>query len=69
MWERDWEQVGEEAEGEADWSREPYVGLSPKTLRSWPELKADSYVTEPPGTLERILHSFNKRLKCQSFVT
>ena len=33
-----------EGEGEADspLSREPSMGLDPRTLRSWPELKADS---------------------------
>jgi len=31
-------------EGEADslMSREPDAGLNPRTLRSWPELKADA---------------------------
>ena len=38
------------AEGEADspLSREPYAGLYPKTLRSWPEMKAGASPTEPP---------------------
>ena len=40
-----------EAEGEADSppSREPNVGLHPRTLGSWPEPKAEAYPTEPPG--------------------
>ena len=48
IWERGREraQVGEgaEGEGEADFplSREPDAGLDPKTLRSWPEVKADA---------------------------
>jgi len=42
--------VGAGGEGEADspLSREPDVGLSPRTLRSCPELKADAQWTEPP---------------------
>ena len=33
-----------EGEGEADslLSRESYMGLNPRTLRSWPEPKADA---------------------------
>ena len=30
-------------------SREPYVRLDPRILRSWPEPKADTSPTEPPG--------------------
>ena len=39
---------GAESEGEADslLSREPDAGLNPKTLGSWPELKADTQLTE-----------------------
>ena len=39
-----------EAKGEADssLSREPDVGLDPRTLRSWPEQKADVSPPEPP---------------------
>ena len=46
--ERDWElehtQAGGGAEGEADTplSREPDPGLDPRTLGSWPKLKADA---------------------------
>ena len=47
-----WEhkQREKQAEGEADslLSREPDVGLDPRTLQSWPELKADIQPTEPP---------------------
>jgi len=37
-------QAGGEGEGEAGLppSREPDVGLDPRTLRSWPEPKADA---------------------------
>ena len=52
MREREREQVGggAEGEGEADspLSREPYVGLDPRTLSSSPELKADTSPMEPP---------------------
>ena len=47
------------AEGAADplLSREPDVGLDPRTLRSWPELKADNQLSHPGaptyGTLKR----------------
>ena len=39
-----------EAEGEAGFppSKEPDVGLDPRTLGSWPEPKAAAYPTEPP---------------------
>ena len=41
-----------EAEGEGEagssLSGEPNVGLDPRTLRSCPELKADTQLTEPP---------------------
>ena len=48
-----------EAEGEADspQSREPDVGLDPRTLGSGPELKADASPAEPsrcPNSFERI---------------
>ena len=38
------------AEGEVDssLSREPNVGLNPRTPRSWPESKVDALPTEPP---------------------
>ena len=41
---------GAEAKGKADspLSREPNSGLNLRTLRSWPELKADVQPTEPP---------------------
>ena len=44
---REWEneqEGGAEGEGEADspGSREPDAGLHPRTLRSWPEPKADA---------------------------
>ena len=43
-------QKGVEGEGEADslLSREPNVGLDPRTLESGPELKAATWPTEPP---------------------
>ena len=39
-----------EAEGETDCplSRKPNTGLDPRTLRTWPEPKADAQPTEPP---------------------
>ena len=42
--------VGAEGEGEADslLSREPNIGLGPRTVRSRPELKADAQLTESP---------------------
>ena len=45
------ESTSEEEKGEAgsSLSREPDVGLDPRTLRSWPETKADASPTEPPG--------------------
>ena len=30
------------------WAGTPDAGLNPRTPRSWPELKADSQLTEPP---------------------
>ena len=41
---------GTEGKGEAGsmLSREPNVGLDPRTPRSWPEPKADALLTEPP---------------------
>ena len=44
------ERESTEGEGEADslLSREPDMGLDPRTLRSQPEPKADSQPTEPP---------------------
>ena len=51
IWHREREraQAGGAGEGEADspLSMEPDVGLYPRTLGSWPELKADSWLTEP----------------------
>ena len=49
--ERAWAGGGAEGEGEADslLSREPSVGLNPRTLGPWPELKADAWPTELPG--------------------
>ena len=40
---------GAEGEGKADssLSREPSVGLHPRTLRSGPELKADASLSHP----------------------
>jgi len=47
---REGTQAGGVREGEAGFplSREPNVGLDPRTLGSWPELKADAPPTEPP---------------------
>ena len=41
---------GGEGEGETDFplSRGTNAGLHPRTLRSWPEPKADGQLTEPP---------------------
>ena len=51
MRESEHEQGGAEGEGEADTplSREPDVGLDPRTFRSRPELPVDTSPTEPPG--------------------
>ena len=38
----------EEGEAGSPLSREPNVGLDPRTLGSWPEPKADTSPTEPP---------------------
>ena len=47
--ERAWAGGEAEEEGEANFplSREPDVGLNPRTPRSWPELKAGTSPTEP----------------------
>lgn len=39
-----WKRAGAEGEGEADspLNKEPDMGLDPRTLESWPELKADA---------------------------
>ena len=44
----EWLGGGTEKEEEADslLNREPNVGIDPKTLGSWPEVKADAYPTE-----------------------
>ena len=44
------QQEGAEGMGEVDslLNKEPNVGLNLRTLRSWPELKADALPTEPP---------------------
>ena len=49
IWERERAWAGRGAEGEADslLSREPDIGLYPRTLGSWPEAKADTWLTEP----------------------
>ena len=51
---------GAEGEREADFplSREPNVGLDPRTQRPRPELKADAFPTEPLTLLVKVL------LKC-----
>ena len=45
-----WAGRGAEVERDADssLSREPNAGLNPRTLRSCPELRADTQLTEPP---------------------
>ena len=47
---RAWEKRRAEGEEETDslLSPEPEAGLYPRTLGSWPELKSDAQVTEPP---------------------
>ena len=39
-------------------SREPDVGLDPRTLGSRPELKADASLTEPPRCPSKVHFSF-----------
>ena len=43
----EWQAEGEEEAG-CLLSREPDMGLNPRTLKSWPELKTDTLPTEPP---------------------
>lgn len=64
---------GVEGDGEADFQLSPDVGLDPGTRRSWPELKAEPSLTEPPrlpcSKCFKGMNSFNtspKRRHCYS---
>ena len=49
MWEHKWwGEAGGEREAGFPLSREPDVGLDPRTLRSRPELEADASLTKTP---------------------
>ena len=57
MRERDNSKGAAEGEGEADslLSRNPDMGLDPRTLGPRPELKADTLLTEPPRCPQKLL--------------
>ena len=42
-------------------SAKPDVGLIPWTMRSWPELKSDAQLTEPPRRPELFLNKYEKK--------
>lgn len=53
------QQTNGEGEEGSPWSSDPNEGLNPRTLISWPELKADTHLTEPPRRpyFNKVIHA------------